>query len=57
MNTLDCRSCGKPKPVLEVATIFNVYGKERVRFKSCVECRRLARKVYRENKKKKEKVV
>ena len=52
MSTLLCRSCNTPKPVSEVATFFNVYGKERVRFKSCGECRRLARKVYRDNRKK-----
>ena len=48
-----CRQCEAEKPEAEVLTRFVVYGKERIRFKSCLECRKVARKNYR---KKKEKV-
>lgn len=45
-----CRGCNQTKPESEVITRFTVYGKERIRFKQCEECRRLARKVYRKAK-------
>ena len=51
--TYPCRICGARKPEKEVVTIFSVYGKNRVRFKSCLECRRLARVAYQQKKKEK----
>ena len=48
-----CRVCEAEKPEAEVLTRFVVYGKERIRFKACESCRKLARKNYR----KKEKVT
>ena len=42
-----CRSCGAPKPEKEVITRFKVYGLDRLRFKMCRECLRLALKAYR----------
>ena len=43
-------TANKSKPESEVITRFTVYGKERIRFKACDECRRLSRKVYRKKK-------
>lgn len=47
MDKLNCRRCGNEKPSEELTTRFTLWGKERVRFHQCDECKRLAKKSYR----------
>jgi len=53
MTMLPCRQCHEMRPKDEVLTRFKAYGKDRWRFKMCLECRRLAKKVYRKRAKEK----
>ena len=39
-----CRVCETPVPFKEVVTRFMLWGKERVRFRMCSDCRKQRRK-------------
>lgn len=49
-HRLPCRRCGKDKPMSEVLTRFEAFGKQgtRVRFRMCRECKKIAVKPKKE---------